>query len=136
MAKKKSWFSLVKMFFLIETIAKTEKKENWRKWMLGSSRTKRLTAPIKDEHIVAEEVVSAAQVAAEIVPLADTHQSEYICKESSVGAEGDSEASSNHLRNGCEMTSNDYSKMLTVDTEHSVSGLCKEIPSGGRHLAI
>ncbi|KAK8612358.1 hypothetical protein V6N13_092474 [Hibiscus sabdariffa] len=71
MAKKKCWFSLVKRFFLFETIARTDKKEKRRKWMFGRSRTKRLTAPpgdtTKDEHTVAvvaasivEEAVSAA----------------------------------------------------------------------------
>ncbi|GMJ14497.1 IQ-domain 11 [Hibiscus trionum] len=81
MAKKKSWFSLVKRFFLFETIARTEKKEKRRKWMFGRSRTKRLTAPpgdtTKDEHTVA---IAAASVAEEAVSAA-TLRSEHICDE-------------------------------------------------------
>ncbi|MBA0778455.1 hypothetical protein Gotri_006321 [Gossypium trilobum] len=91
MAKKKSWFSLVKKFFLFETIARTEKKEKKRKWMFGRLRTKRLTAPpndvTKDEHVTvaiatpaaAEAGVAAAQVAAEAVPPYGTLHSNHIC---------------------------------------------------------
>lgn len=60
----------------------------------------------------------------------------FVGKKSFAGAEGDSEASSNHPRLGCETTSNDYSKMLTISCKYSVSGLCKEIPNGRRHLAV
>ncbi|KAE8724362.1 protein IQ-DOMAIN 14-like isoform X4 [Hibiscus syriacus] len=91
---KKNWFSLVKRFFLFETIAKTEKKEKRRKWMFGRSRTKRLTAPTKDEHTVAEEPVSA-----EIALLTDTLQPEHICDEQSKNVQPDSSSSNEHMKN-------------------------------------
>ncbi|PON74360.1 IQ motif, EF-hand binding site [Parasponia andersonii] len=48
MAKKKSWFSLVKRFFLSDSQSKQEKKEKRRKWIFGRLKIKRLaslTAP-------------------------------------------------------------------------------------------
>ncbi|XVF84103.1 hypothetical protein PTKIN_Ptkin16aG0547800 [Pterospermum kingtungense] len=99
MAKKKSWFNLVKRFFLFESLSNTEKKEKRRKWMFGRFRTKRLaslTAPApspprdrtkseteeeQEKHAltvaiataaVAEAAVAAAQVAAEVVRLTGT----------------------------------------------------------------
>ncbi|GMI87346.1 IQ-domain 11 [Hibiscus trionum] len=41
MAKKKSWFNLLKRFFLFETVANAQ-KEKRRNWMFGRFRTKRL----------------------------------------------------------------------------------------------
>ncbi|KAF4347635.1 hypothetical protein G4B88_009777 [Cannabis sativa] len=48
MAKKKSWFSLVKRFFSSDSQSKQEKKEKRRKWIFGRLKIKRLasiTAP-------------------------------------------------------------------------------------------
>ncbi|MBA0841733.1 hypothetical protein Goarm_004216 [Gossypium armourianum] len=93
MAKKKSWFNLVKRFFLFETLINAQ-KDNRRKWMFGRFRTKRLASikapsPPRDnikyeteedqkKHALtvaiaavaaAEAAVAAAQVAAEVVRL-------------------------------------------------------------------
>ncbi|XWS56811.1 hypothetical protein CRYUN_Cryun09bG0117800 [Craigia yunnanensis] len=105
MAKKKSWFNLVKRFFLFETLSKTEKEEKRRKWMIGRLRTKKLaslTAPSpprdrtkseteeeQDKHALtvaiataaaAEAAVAAAQVAAEVVRLTGTPQFNHKCE--------------------------------------------------------
>ncbi|GMI72643.1 IQ-domain 11 [Hibiscus trionum] len=92
MTKKKSWFSLLRRFFLFETIAKTEKKEKRRKWMFGRSRTKRLTAPpsdtAKDEYTVA--VAAEEAVSAEGVQITDTLQSRHVCDEQTNNVQPDS----------------------------------------------
>ncbi|EOY17572.1 Iq-domain 14, putative isoform 4 [Theobroma cacao] len=105
MAKKKSWFNLVKRFFLFETLSTTEKKEKRRKWMFGRFRTKRLASlaaasPPRDKTKIetdedqekhaltvaiataaaAEAAVAAAQVAAEVVRLTGTPQSNHKCE--------------------------------------------------------
>ncbi|KAE8669396.1 protein IQ-DOMAIN 14-like isoform X4 [Hibiscus syriacus] len=93
MAKKKSWFNLVKSFFLFETVANAH-KEKRRKWMFGRFRIKRLPSlkapsPPSDvtkcemeedqkKHALAvaiatvaaaEAAIAAAQAAAEVVRL-------------------------------------------------------------------
>ncbi|XVF24235.1 hypothetical protein REPUB_Repub13aG0110200 [Reevesia pubescens] len=128
MAKKKSWFNLVKSFFLFETLSKTEKKEKRKKWMFGKFRTKRLatlTAPSpprdrtkseteeeQDKHAltvaiataaVAEAAIAAAQVAAEVVRLTTTTpQSNLKCEgeteEQTVDVQPDSYSFTEHER--------------------------------------
>ncbi|XVE69534.1 hypothetical protein DITRI_Ditri09bG0159700 [Diplodiscus trichospermus] len=127
MAKKKSWFNLVKRFFLFETLSKTEKKEKRRKWMFGRFRSKRLaslTAPSpprdrtrieteeeQEKHALtvaiataaaAEAAVAAAQVAAEVVRLTGTPQSKHKCEgeteEQSLDVQPDSSSSNYHER--------------------------------------
>ncbi|KAL4289978.1 hypothetical protein GQ457_14G026640 [Hibiscus cannabinus] len=93
MAKKKSWFTLLKRFFLFETVANAQ-KEKRKKWMFGRFRTKSLpslkaSSPPRDstkceteeEHkkhalavaiatvAAAEAAIAAAQAAAEVVRL-------------------------------------------------------------------
>ncbi|XP_022764443.1 protein IQ-DOMAIN 14-like [Durio zibethinus] len=127
MAKKKSWFNLVKRFFLFETLSKTEKKEKRRKWMFGRFRTKRLaslTAPSpprdrtkseteeeQDKHALtvaiataaaAEAAVAAARVAAQVVRLTGTPQSDHKCEgeteERTAGVQPDSSSSNEQER--------------------------------------
>ncbi|XWS74721.1 hypothetical protein CRYUN_Cryun01aG0022200 [Craigia yunnanensis] len=127
MAKKKSWFNLVKRFFLFETLSKTEKKETRRKWMFGRFRTKRLasltaSSPPRDrtkseteeeqgKHALtvaiataaaAEAAVAAAQVAAEVVRLTSTPQSKHKCEgeteERTVDLKPDFSSSNEHER--------------------------------------
>lgn len=100
MAKKKSWFSLVKRLFIWDTHSTQEKKERRRKWIFGRLRSKRLpsiTAPVptkettlseaeeeQSKHALtvaiasaaaAEAAVTAAQAAAEVVRLTGVSQS-------------------------------------------------------------
>ncbi|KAL2628011.1 hypothetical protein AAZX31_07G227800 [Glycine max] len=102
MAKKKSWFSLLKRLFIWGTHSTQDKKEKRRKWIFGRLKSKRLPsikAPLpskgttlseaekeQSKHAltvaiasaaVAEAAVTAAHVAAEVVCL--TGQ----CKENS-----------------------------------------------------
>ncbi|XP_022746931.1 protein IQ-DOMAIN 14-like [Durio zibethinus] len=124
---KKSWFNLVKRFFLFETLSKTDKKEKRRKWMFGRFRTKRLaslTAPSpsrdrkkcerEEEHdkhgltvaiataAAAEAAVTTDQVAAEFVRLTCTPQSKHKCEaeteEQTVDVQPDSSSSNEHER--------------------------------------
>ncbi|KAF5469782.1 hypothetical protein F2P56_010345 [Juglans regia] len=113
MARKKSWFNIVKRFFIRETQSRPE-KEKKRKWIFGRFKTKRLpslTAPtsLKERSLceaeeeqskhalavalasaaAAEAAVAAAQAAAaEVVRLTGAsqsdHQFEYETKELSV----------------------------------------------------
>ncbi|KAF5729291.1 hypothetical protein HS088_TW21G01454 [Tripterygium wilfordii] len=106
MAKKKSWISLVKKFFLLEAQPKQEKKEKRRKWFFGRFRTKKVPsigAPLpsqertlseaEEEHskhaltvaiataAAAEAAVAAAQAAAaEVVRLTGTPLSTHQCE--------------------------------------------------------
>ncbi|KAK8978404.1 hypothetical protein V6N11_028407 [Hibiscus sabdariffa] len=93
MAKKKSWFTLLKRFFLFETVANAQ-KEKRKKWMFGRFRAKSLpslkaSSPPRDntkcetgeeqkKHALAvaiatvaaaEAAIAAAQAAAEVVRL-------------------------------------------------------------------
>ncbi|PON39739.1 IQ motif, EF-hand binding site [Trema orientale] len=100
MAKKKSWFSLVKRFFISDSQSKQEKKEKRRKWIFGRLKIKRLAsliAPPPASQVVkstpseteekqsnhalsvaiasaaaAEAAVAAAHAAAEVVRLTAT----------------------------------------------------------------
>ncbi|KAK7312121.1 hypothetical protein VNO77_35735 [Canavalia gladiata] len=109
MAKKKSWFSLVKRLFIWDTHSTQEKKEKKRKWIFGRLKSKRLpsiTAPPaaakettlgeaeeeQSKHALtmaiasaaaAEAAVTAAQVAAEVVRLTGVSQSSLQRKENS-----------------------------------------------------
>lgn len=106
MAKKKSWFNIVKRFFIRDTQSKPE-KEKRRKWVFGGrikiKRLPSLTAPLplkertclaeaeeeQSKHALkvalasaaaAEAAVAAAQVAAEVVLLTSTPQYNRQCK--------------------------------------------------------
>ncbi|GMY22593.1 protein IQ-DOMAIN 14 [Fagus crenata] len=97
MAKKKSWFNIVKRFFIRETNSKPA-KEKRRKWIFGGLRIKRLaslTAPsslnerslgeaeeeqIKHALAVAQTTTTTAQVAAEVVQFTSTAQSNHQCE--------------------------------------------------------
>ncbi|PPS11953.1 hypothetical protein GOBAR_AA08714 [Gossypium barbadense] len=76
MAKKKSWFNLVKRFFLFETLINAQ-KDNRRKWMFGRFRTKRLASikapsPPRDSikyETEEDQKKHALTVAAEVVRL-------------------------------------------------------------------
>ncbi|KAI4333032.1 hypothetical protein L6164_017889 [Bauhinia variegata] len=106
MAKKKSWFNLVKRFFVWDTQSKQEKKEKRRKWIFGRLRNKRLpslTAPQPSKETTvsgpdeeqreltltvaiasaaaAEAAVTAAKVAAEVVGLTEFPQPSHHCIE-------------------------------------------------------
>ncbi|TKY67939.1 IQ-DOMAIN 14 [Spatholobus suberectus] len=108
MAKKKSWFSLVKRLFIWDTHSTQEKKEKRRKWIFGRLKSKRLpsiTAPLpskettlseaeeeQSKHALtvaiasaaaAEAAVTAAQAAAEVVRLTGVSQSALQRKENS-----------------------------------------------------
>ncbi|KAG2398189.1 hypothetical protein LR48_Vigan08g204400 [Vigna angularis] len=105
MAKKKSWFSLVKRLFLRDP---TQDKDKRRKWIFGRLKNKRLpsiTAPLpskettlseaeeeQSKHALtvaiasaaaAEAAVTAAHAAVEVVRLTGVSQSALICKEKS-----------------------------------------------------
>ncbi|KAK7341155.1 hypothetical protein VNO80_24080 [Phaseolus coccineus] len=107
MAKKKSWFSLVKRLFLRDTHP-SQDKEKRRKWIFGRLKSKRLpsiTAPLpskektlseaeeeQSKHALtvaiasaaaAEAAVTAAHAAAEVVRLTGVSQSALLCKEKS-----------------------------------------------------
>ncbi|KAB1224931.1 Protein IQ-DOMAIN 14 [Morella rubra] len=104
MPKKKSWFSIVKRFFIRETKSKPE-KEKRRKWILGRLKKERLaslTAPssVKERSVgeaeeeqskhalavalattaAAEAAVAAAQAAAEVVRFTGDSQSDHQCE--------------------------------------------------------
>ncbi|XP_027356136.1 protein IQ-DOMAIN 14-like isoform X2 [Abrus precatorius] len=98
MAKKKSWFSLVKRLFIWDTHSTQEKKEKRRKWIFGRLKTKRLpsiTAPPpskettlseaeeeQNKHALTVAIASAAaaeaaaQVAAEVFRLTGVSESQ------------------------------------------------------------
>ncbi|KAI4323488.1 hypothetical protein L6164_023087 [Bauhinia variegata] len=99
MARKKSWFSLVRRFFVWDTHSKHEKKEKRRKWIFGRLKNKKLPSltapqPSKETAVsgseaeqskhavtvaiasanVAEAAVNTAKVAAEVVRLTEFPQ--------------------------------------------------------------
>ncbi|KAK6928820.1 protein of unknown function DUF4005 [Dillenia turbinata] len=105
MAKKKSWWSIVRGFFIRDPKTKHEKKEKRRRWACGRVRGKRLVSiappsPSKERTLreaeeeqskhaltvarataaAAEAAVAAAHVAAGIVRLTSSPQSPYQCK--------------------------------------------------------
>ncbi|KAK7258195.1 hypothetical protein RIF29_32711 [Crotalaria pallida] len=55
MAKKKSWFSLVKRLFIWDTHSTQEKKEKRRKWMSGKVKTKRLPSITAAPQVLSKE---------------------------------------------------------------------------------
>lgn len=75
--KKKSWFNIVKRFFVWDSHSTQEKKEKRRKWIFGRLKTKKLpsiTAPPtisketeeeKTKHSDSEDAVSATEVVSE-----------------------------------------------------------------------
>ncbi|KAF8398319.1 hypothetical protein HHK36_017246 [Tetracentron sinense] len=100
MAKKRSWFNLVKRLFISEAKSKPEKKEKRRRWLFGKLKFKRLPVleaplPLKERTLseaeeeqskraltvaiataaAAEAAVEAAHAAAEVVRLTITPQS-------------------------------------------------------------
>ncbi|OIW17070.1 hypothetical protein TanjilG_15653 [Lupinus angustifolius] len=96
MAKKRSWFSLVKRLFIWDTHSTLEKKEKRRKWIFGKVKTKTLPsikAPqltketrqseVKEERskqgltVAIGSAATAANVAVEVVRLHSVYQ----CKE-------------------------------------------------------
>ncbi|KAK1552413.1 hypothetical protein Q3G72_016512 [Acer saccharum] len=104
MAKKKSWFNLLKRLFISDTNSKPEKKEKRRKWIFGRLKVKRfasITAPTQSKDMTvseteeeqskhaltvaiataaaAEAAVAAAQVAAEVVKLTGKPQTTHQC---------------------------------------------------------
>ncbi|KAK4841383.1 hypothetical protein QYF36_003539 [Acer negundo] len=104
MAKKKSWFNLLKRLFISDTNSKPEKKEKRRKWIFGRLKVKRfasITAPTQSKDITvsetkeeqskhaltvaiataaaAEAAVAAAQVAAEVVKLTGKPRTTHQC---------------------------------------------------------
>ncbi|KAL2329303.1 hypothetical protein Fmac_022730 [Flemingia macrophylla] len=110
MAKKKSWFSLVKRLFIWDRHSTQDKKEKRRKWIFGMLKSKRLpsiTAPLpskeatlalseaeeeQSKHALtvaiasaaaAEAAVTAAHAAAEVVRLTGVSQSAIQRKENS-----------------------------------------------------
>ncbi|KAK7404265.1 hypothetical protein VNO78_05021 [Psophocarpus tetragonolobus] len=101
MAKKKSWFSLVKRLFIWETHSTQEKKEKRRKWIFGRLKSKRIPsikAPLpskgtvlseaeeeQSKHALTVTIASAAAVtaAAEVVRLTGVSQSSLQRKENS-----------------------------------------------------
>ncbi|KAJ4828667.1 hypothetical protein Tsubulata_049664 [Turnera subulata] len=108
MAKKRSWFNLVKRFFVSDMQSKLEKKDKRRKWMFFGrykirSKVPSITAPSpprertrlteaeeeQSEHALnvvfataaaAEAAVAAAHVAAEVVWLTGVPQSTHQCE--------------------------------------------------------
>lgn len=104
MAKRRSWFHIVKRFFIPETHPKTE-KEKRRRWLFGRLKIKRLASieappsPVKERVLseaeeeqskhaltvaiataaAAEAAVAAARAAAEVVRLTTTPQATEEC---------------------------------------------------------
>ncbi|GKV06263.1 hypothetical protein SLEP1_g18162 [Rubroshorea leprosula] len=127
MGKKKSWFNLVKGFFLFETFSKTDKKEKRRKWMFGRLKVKRLpsiaaSSPPRDRTLheteeeqskhaltvalasaaAAEAAVAAAKAAAEVVWLTSAPQSTRKCQEETEGYAVDIQSNSPPCTVPCE----------------------------------
>ncbi|XP_061352559.1 protein IQ-DOMAIN 11-like [Gastrolobium bilobum] len=85
MAKKKSWFNLVKRLFIWDTHSTQEKKEKRRKWIFGRLKTKRLpsiTAPPSSLETIAS-AEAAAGTADQVVQLTGVSQSAHQCEENS-----------------------------------------------------
>nr|DAD42541.1 TPA_asm: hypothetical protein HUJ06_000771 [Nelumbo nucifera] len=105
MAKKKSWFNLVRRLFISEAKEKLDKKEKRWRWMFGRFKVKRLhvlaaasptkertLSEVEDEQnkhamtvaiataVAAEAAVAAAQAAAEVVRLRGTSKSYALCE--------------------------------------------------------
>ncbi|KAA8519144.1 hypothetical protein F0562_013382 [Nyssa sinensis] len=101
MAKKKSWFNLLKRLFISEGHSKPEKKEKRRGWMLGRLKIKRLASiaapsPSRDTNLCEEEeeeeeeqgkhaAIATTAAAAEVVRLTANPQSAHQCTNESQG---------------------------------------------------